>query len=116
MGLLYDQSALDAAWDLVKDWSDEDRQGLREAVPARALDAPFRSGKVLDIAREVTSIARAGLVSRDQRDSCGNDETQFLQTVEDIVVTGQTPAQRLLAFYENEWDGDIDKLFESEAF
>ena len=116
VGLLYDSTALDAAWDLVKDWSDEERRGLRKAVPRQALDAPFRNGKVLDIARECVSIARAGLVSRGQKDSCGNDETQFLQTVEDIVASGRTPAQRLLSFYENEWDGDIDKLFESEAF
>ena len=116
VGLLYDSTALDAAWDLVKDWSAEERQGLRNAVPRQALDAPFRSGKVLDIARECASIARAGLVSRNQRDGCGNDETQFLQTVEDIVATGQTPAQRLLNSYEKEWGGDIDKMFESEAF
>ncbi len=116
VGLLYDKSALDAAWDLVKDWSDEERQGLRDAVPRRALDAPFRSGKALDIARECTSIARAGLVSRAKRDGYGDDETQFLQTIEDIVASGRTPAQRLLESYENEWGGDIDKLFESEAF
>ena len=116
VGLLYDKSALDAAWDLVKDWSDEERQGLRDAVPRQALDAPFRSGKVLDIARECVSITRAGLVSRAKRDGDDDDETQYLQTIEDIVALGCTTAQQLLESYENNWAGDIDRLFESEAF
>ncbi|MDI1295364.1 MAG: glutamate--cysteine ligase, partial [bacterium] len=41
VGLLYDQGALDAAWDLVKDWSMEDRQILRDSVPKLGLDAPI---------------------------------------------------------------------------
>src|SRR5690606_35060382 len=52
VGLLYDQSALDAAWDLVKTWTAEERQELRDSVPAAALDAKFCRGKVRDIALE----------------------------------------------------------------
>ncbi len=115
-GLLYDAGALDAAWDLVKDWSDEERQGLRDAVPRQALNAPFRAGTVLDVARKCVEISRAGLAARAEVDDTGDNETQFLQAVEDIVATGRTPAETLLDAYERDWGGDIDRLFETEAF
>ena len=39
-GLFYDQTALDAAWDLVKDWTAEEREAMRASVPsARVQDA-----------------------------------------------------------------------------
>ncbi len=116
VGLLYDSSALDAAWDLVKDWSADERQALRDAVPGSALNAPFRSGKALDIARETLAIAKAGLVARAEVDRAGNDETLFLQIAEDIVASGRTRAEQLLDAYNGDWGGDIDKLFETEAF
>ncbi len=115
-GLLYDSGALDAAWDLVKGWSAEERQRLRDAVPRQALNAPFRSGTVLDVARQCVDIAHAGLSSRAELDASGNDETQFLHTVEDIAATGRTPAETLLDASARDWDGDIDRLFEAEAF
>ncbi len=116
VGLLYDSGSLDAAWELVRDWSREERQGLRDAVPKSALNAPFRNGSVLDVAREVLAIAQAGLEARARKDAMGDDERVFLQTVKTIVETGCTPAEALLASYKNEWYGDIDKLFEKEAF
>ncbi|MFQ5626503.1 MAG: glutamate--cysteine ligase, partial [Methyloligellaceae bacterium] len=116
VGLLYDASALDAAWDLVKDWTAEEREALREAVPRHALNARARSGTVLDVARKCVEIAHAGLSARAERDGSGNDETQFLHTLEDIAATGRTPAELLLDAYERDWDGDIDRLFEAEAF
>ena len=116
VGLLYDGSAIDAAWDLVKDWTADERQALRDAVPELALNAPFRSGKVLDIARESMAIARSGLRSRNRLDRSGHDETQFLQSAEDNLARVKTPAEQMLHAFENEWGGDIDKVFETEAF
>src|SRR6185437_10550500 len=54
VGLLYDDAALDAAWELVEHWSMEEREALRDAVPKLALDAPIPGGrKLLDLARDV---------------------------------------------------------------
>lgn len=116
VGLLYDSSALDAAWDLVKDWTAEERQELRDNVPKDALNAPFRSGKVLDIARQAVAISRSGLEARSRQDGMGDDETVFLKTVENIVESGKTPADELLDAYDNSWKGDIDRLFAEHAF
>src|SRR5437868_180710 len=40
VGLLYEQGALDAAWDEVKPWTIEERQRLRDDVPKLGLAAP----------------------------------------------------------------------------
>ncbi len=113
VGLLYDQGALDAAWDLVKDWSMDDREALRSAVPKLALDAPLPGGgKLHDIAREVLSIARRGLAARGQLNTGGDNETGFLETLDEIVASGKVPAQRLLDQYHGEWNGDLSRIYD----
>src|SRR5690606_17368461 len=90
VGLLYDQAALDAAWDLVKDWTAEERQELRDAVPAAALDAKFQRGSMRDIAAEAVAIARAGLKGRGRLNNNGQDESIHLDFVEQSVASGRT--------------------------
>ncbi|APE28234.1 glutamate--cysteine ligase [Aurantiacibacter gangjinensis] len=116
VGLLYDQDALDSAWDLVRDWSMEEREALRNAVPKLALDAPIRGGRTLrDLAREVLDIAHAGLASRAQLNSMGDNETGFLRPLKAIVESGKVPAQVLLDRYHGDWEGDISRVYE-QAF
>jgi glutamate--cysteine ligase len=115
-GLLYDDQSLDAAWQLVKDWTQEERQALREAVPTQALKAPFRGGTLQPIAREVVRIAKAGLKARNERSPFCGDESSFLEVVESVAESGITPAETLLMKYERDWQGDIDKIFASEAY
>jgi glutamate--cysteine ligase len=113
VGLLYDDAALDAAWDLVKGWSMEEREALRNAVPKLALDAPIPGGKRLgDIAGEALTIARSGLAARARLDSGGANETGFLEPLEEIVASGKVPAQRLLDKFHGEWGGDITRVYE----
>ena len=113
VGLLYDQGALDAAWELVKGWTMQEREALRNAVPILALDAPIPGGRrLLDLAREVLPIARAGLTSRARINSSGDNETGFLDTLEEIVARGKVPAQRLLDKYANEWNGDVSRVYQ----
>ncbi|MXO66885.1 glutamate--cysteine ligase [Altericroceibacterium endophyticum] len=112
VGLLYDQGALDAAWDLVKDWSMEEREALRNAVPRLALDAPLPGGgKLKDIAREVLEIARSGLARRARLNASGDNETGYIETLFEIVESGKVPAQRLLDKYNGEWAGDIERVY-----
>jgi glutamate--cysteine ligase len=116
VGLLYDRTSLDAAWDLVRDWSAEERQGLRDAVPRTGLQTPFRSGSVLDIARTALAIAKAGLARRGLRDAAGNDEGRFLEPVEVILRDGASPAQKMLARYRGPWGGSLNPLYKEYAF
>lgn len=112
VGLLYDQSALDAAWDLVKDWSMEEREVLRNDVPKLGLAAPVPGGGTLrELGVEVLKIARSGLSARARLNSSGDNETGFLETLDEIIASGKAPAQRLLDRYNGEWAGDIKRVY-----
>ena len=111
VGLLYDDAALDAAWDLVKDWTNEERETLRRAVPTTALKTPFRSGTIFDIAKKAVAISRAGLKARNNLNWEGADETVFLKPLDYTIETGKTPAERLLDLYHGTWNGDITRVF-----
>lgn len=116
VGLLYDSLALDAAWQLVQDWTESERQALRNGVPLTALDTPFRNRTVRDIAGDVVALAKAGLARRHQLNGDGKDETMYLADVEETLATGKTPADRLLDEYENDWHGDIEQIFARHAY
>ncbi len=117
VGLLYDQSALDAAWDLVKDWDIADRQALRDAVPKLALDAPLPGGgKLRDVAGRVLDIAGAGLSARARMNGAGDNETGFLDPLRDIVRSGKVPAEVLLERYHGAWNGDVSKVYDEASF
>ncbi|WP_454279320.1 glutamate--cysteine ligase [Sphingomonas sp. Marseille-Q8236] len=117
VGLLYDDAALDAAWDLVKGWSLDERQALRDAVPELALDAPLPGGgRLRDIAGEVLDIAHAGLAARARLNGAGDNETGFLDPLREIVRSGKVPAQVLLDHYHGEWGGDISRVYDEASF
>ncbi len=117
VGLLYDQGALDAAWDLVKHWTIAERQALRDAVPKLALDAPIPGGGTLrDIAGQVLDIAHAGLAARGRLDTSGSNETGFLDPLREIVRTGKVPAELLLDRYHGAWHGDVSRVYDEMRF
>jgi len=117
VGLLYDSTALDAAWDLVKDWSIEERTKLRHGVPRLALTTPSPGGgTVRELARQVLDIASDGLTRRARLNSAGDNEGGFLDPLHEVVATGVTPAYRLLDKYENEWNGDVSRIYEEFSF
>ncbi len=114
-GLLYDSAAQDAAWDLVKDWNEEERQVLRDAVPRLALQTPFRDGTVQNIARRVLEIAAAGLKARGRMNSAGEDERTYLSPLEEIADSGITNADRYLEKFHGAWGGRIAPIFAEVA-
>ncbi|MEG8056923.1 glutamate--cysteine ligase [Sphingomonas faeni] len=117
VGLLYDQGALDAAWDLVKDWTIDERQALRDAVPKLALNAPIAGGgKLRDIAGEVLDIAGAGLSARARFNRAGDNETGLLDPLREIVRSGKVPAEVLLERYNGAWNGDVSKVYDEASF
>jgi len=116
-GLLYDDGALDAAWDLVGHWTIEEREQLRRQVPRLALDATVPGGRSMrDFAGEVLDVASAGLTRRARLSSAGDNEGGFLDPLHDVVATGMTPADRLLLKYHDEWDRDVSHIYEEYSF
>jgi glutamate--cysteine ligase len=117
VGLLYDQGALDAAWDLVKDWDMAGCETLRASVPKLGLDAPLPGGGTLrDIAPRVLDIARGGLAARGRLNAAGDNETGYLAPLDEIVASGKTPAERLLDLYHGQWGGDLSKVYALKTF
>ncbi len=116
VGLLYDQNALDAAWDLVKGWSAEQRQTLRDEVPRLGLQARIDGMSLRDLGAQVVALSRAGLAARRRLDSQGRDETRFLDILERYIESGEVSAQHLLQQYQTVWAGDINRIFADYAY
>ena len=115
VGLLYDRAALDGAWQIVKDWSAEERAKLRIEVPRLALEAQIAGRSLRDIAREVLTLVRQGLVNRARKDAQSRDESHFLDPLDEIVA-GRTQAEELLAKYWGEWKRSVEPAFSECAF
>ena len=116
VGLLYEQSSLDAAWDLVKDWTAEERQRLRDDVPRLGLKAKIRGTSVQDIAKEILGVSREGLDVRSEHGCKGRSEAAFLDVLQEIADSGMTPAENLLDLYNTSWGGDVTRVFRDFAY
>jgi glutamate--cysteine ligase len=99
VGLMYDQSALDAAWDLVKGLDAETREGLRVAASVSALRGEAGGVRLIDLARAAVSLSRSGLAAR------GLGEEVHLAPLMDSLATGDVQADRLLAKYSTDMSG-----------
>jgi len=115
-GLLYDQSALDQASALIAGWTKVELQGLRDAVPRLGLATPFRGRTLREVGRDVVNLALLGLERRGRLHRTGEDERIALAPLIETVEEGRTPADCLLADYQGPWRGNIDRLFDTNAF
>jgi glutamate--cysteine ligase len=117
VGLLYDSQALDAAWDLVKHWTIDDHQKLRDAVPREGLCTPVPGGGTLaDLAKLVLDISAGGLAARGEVNSMGDNEVGFLEPLRRIAASGNSPAHDLLDLYKGEWAGDLSRVYDKLSF
>ena len=118
VGLMYDQDALDAAWDLAKNWDAETRDGLRVAASEAALEARVDDIHMHDLAREVLTISEAGLKARARPGAGGliPDETHFLNALMESVESGQVPADELLERYNSDWAGDLSRIYAEYSY
>jgi glutamate--cysteine ligase len=118
VGLMYDQGALDAAWDLVKGWDVETRDALRVAASEQALQAQVGNIGMHDLAREVVAISEAGLKARARAGAGGMvpDETHFLNALKDSLDSGKVPADELLDKYHGDWNGDLSRIYAEYSY
>jgi glutamate--cysteine ligase len=115
-GILYDDVSLDAAWDLVKHWTAEERQKLRDDVPKLGFKAEIRGVTLLQLAKQTLDLARSGLKRRNRKDREGVDETQYLAPLDESVERGVTPAEELLAKFHGPWQGSVEPVFSEYAY
>jgi len=115
-GLLYDNTSLNAAWDLVRDWSMEERLQFRAEAPKLGLNTRIRKRSMQSVALEILEIASNGLTVRNRLDSSGENECGFLETLFATVRSGKTPAERKLDSYYDRWNESVDPVFEESAY
>lgn len=113
VGLTYDQSALDAAWDRVKGFDAETREALRVDASIHGLQAEVADIRMQDLAADLVKIAHDGLAARAKAGAGGliPDETHFLNALSESLETGQVPADELIEKFEGEWNGDATRVF-----
>jgi glutamate--cysteine ligase len=115
-GLLYDDDSLDAAWDLVKNWTAEQRQQFRNDVPKLGFAATVAGHSALEVAKTTLALARQGLARRRRLDAAGNDESRHLQSIEDYATRGITPAEELLQKFNGSWQRSVEPVFKEYAY
>jgi glutamate--cysteine ligase len=116
VGLLYDESALEAADQLTKDWGFDEVNALRNAVPAEGLKAQFRGHDLFETARDVLAVSKAGLKARGKLNSEGQDETIFLSPLDEVMAKKATLADDLLSLYNGRWNGSVEPVFEEYQY
>jgi len=117
VGLLYDDAAMDAAWDEVKHWTIEDHHRIRAEVPKLGLKAMGPRGRTFqELGKIVLDIAASGLRARARLNGAGDDEAGYLAPLREIVASGKTPAERLLDLYHGAWGGDISHAYRDARF
>ncbi|WP_105374082.1 glutamate--cysteine ligase [Neorhizobium huautlense] len=116
VGLLYDETALADAEALTKDWTFEDVVAMRNAVPAKGLKAEIRGKGVLDVARDAVAISKAGLKARNRLNGEGQDESIFLQPLDEVLAKKTTMAEDMLALYHGRWNGSVEPVFEEYQY
>jgi glutamate--cysteine ligase len=116
VGLLYDETALDAAWDLVKDFSLQERNHLRDTVPKMGFKVPFRNHSLRELALEALKISGMGLQRRNQLNRTGASEAVFIEPLIEFAMANQTPAERKLELYYGAWNQSVDPVFREFAY
>jgi glutamate--cysteine ligase len=116
VGLLYDDDALEESWAIVKGWSAEERQKLRDDVPRLGLKAAVRGRNVLDLARTTLQLSERGLRRRNRLDRNGRDESKYLRPIQETVARDMTPAEELLEKYHGPWGSSVEPIFDEYAY
>ncbi len=110
-GLLYDSQSLDETGQLLKSWTNAEREALRRDVPRLGLEATIGGRSLGEIGRDVLKLAHAGLQRRARLNAKGQDETMYLAPLDQLLASGRTQAQDLLDLWSGEWKQDMARVF-----
>ena len=118
VGLCYNESSLDAAWDLVKTWTRQTREELRVEAASKGLHSKVGNIKMIDLAKEIIAIANDGLKARSIPSSNLKfpDETHFLDALREVVESKSTAADKLIELYRTDWNEDVSKVFDQHCY
>ena len=115
-GIFYDDSSLDAAWDVVKSWSASSLGELHEQAARHGLGGRLGRMTISDYAKEIVSIAHSGLTRQSRRNPDGDDETIYLDLLAENVRASRSPATSIIERWEGEWRRNVDALIDATAY
>jgi glutamate--cysteine ligase len=115
-GVLYEPDCLLAAWDLVKSWSWEQRLEAYHAAHRVALHATVNRIELRELARELVQIAMVGLHRQRTLNDQGDDESIYLERLEEQVKRGICPAEQIVQKWDGDWSQDIARLIEGSSY
>ena len=116
VGLMYDNNSLNAALELTKDISPEDLVSLRNIVPKNGLHSKLNTIDMYQLASEILSISKEGLIRRNNLDENNLDESHYLRYLEDVISHKESPADNLAKKFKNSWNEEISKIYENCRF
>lgn len=116
VGLLYDDAAMTAAEEITRDWTYQDVLALRDAVPVEGLTAKIAGRPLMEVARDILSVSTQGLKARNRLNGEGQDESVFLQPLEEILAKKKVLAEELLSLYHGRWNGSVEPVFDEYQY
>ncbi len=116
VGILYDNEVLNKALQICKKWNYEDVERLSLNVAKKGLNASINNYEVKELAEEFINLSIIGLKKRELLDLKGNDETQYLNVLKEIIKSKKTPAEKLLEDFEKKWNKNITKLIKEMSY
>ena len=101
VGLLYDSGSLNEAESLANSWSFDMYNKAYKEVPINGLDVIINKRSLNQYAKDLIEISKKGLKKRAQFDSSGNDESGYLNQLEEITHSGNNQSKKMLSIWNN---------------
>jgi glutamate--cysteine ligase len=111
-GLLYCDEALGRIESIFADLPFEEFSKLYPASWREGLKASFQGGTLQEVAQTLLPAAASSLKAQFESGRSGADESQFLQPLEEIVDSGVTLAERLVARWQGSRQEKLAVLFD----
>jgi glutamate--cysteine ligase len=116
VGLLYDSDALNEAESLAESWSLEMYKKAYKEVPINGLELIVNKRSINDYARDLIAISKRGLKKRSMLDAAGNDESGYLNQLEEITRSGKNQAKKMLSIWNNGSDQDLKNIYDQYSY
>jgi glutamate--cysteine ligase len=115
-GVLYDPDCMDAAWDLVKQWSFEEDKALVATAAKAGIEARVGRIKLQELGLELLAIAAEGLTRQRCLNENGYDESIYLARMIDLIRSGHTQASLTIERWKGRWNYDVNRLVEGCSY
>ena len=115
-GILYDQNVLDECFEICKDWKYEDVNYAYIEAGKKGFNAKFFDKTVHYFASQFLKLSKKGLENRNQLNSNNDDESIFLDDLENFIKLEKNLSNILIEEYHNKYKQNLNLIFDEKAF